>query len=311
MDDELDFPEEYIDEDFLIVDYKPKEAKPLKTCVKTYLDNMGKMPLLASEYEKELLVEYSQTKNKKARDLLILSNLRLAVNIAKRYNDKGLDFEDLIQEATFGLIKSIEYFKPDKKLKLSTYATWWIKGYIERAIKNKSKSIRVPVYIYERTAYLRKISNKFILLNNREPSNAELAELSGISEEKVSQAFSAFTPPISLDAAIHKDKSTNEIFMIDIITDKSEEIIQQVEHSVDYADLKQKIKLLPALLEKILLMRYGLYNNESAKTCEQIGNELNYRKQYISELEHKAIKELRNIYKDRIQLRLFKDQYLF
>lgn len=258
--------------------------------LQAYLKEIGKIKLLKSEEEKDLGRLIKEQNCDIAKRKLIQANLRLVVSIAKKYVGQGVLFMDLVQEGSIGLIRAAEKFDYSKNFKFSTYATWWIKQSIIRAIANNSKSIRIPVHMADK---IRKYKKAFISLANslgREPTEGELAEYLNLSVNKLRRIkHSILLEPISLETAV-----TDDLCIGDYIEDKS---CNSPEYASNNLLLKSSIPMmLNELSEReqvVLMKRFGL-NSHTPKTLAQLGEILGYSKERIRQIEEGAILKLRN-----------------
>jgi RNA polymerase primary sigma factor len=276
------------------------ETNDADDSVKAYLNEIGKFDLLTKEEELELSKKAANG-DKEAKQALINSNLRLVVSIAKRYVNRGLSLLDLIQEGNIGLMKAIDRFDYTKGFKLSTYATWWIRQSISRAISEQSNIIRRPVHFNEDFQKLKKSTNHLLVELNREPTVSELAEYLGDdwTTDKVLRIMSFVThEPTSLDAPIGEDEDAS--LLIDFITDKN---AKSPEESVFRHALEEKIKeIVDKLTEReafVTRLRFGLDGNKQ-HTLEEVGVKLNITRERVRQIEAKALRRLRqpNIIKE-------------
>lgn len=259
--------------------------------LQVYLKEIGKIRLLKGDEEKKLGKLIKDQNSDVAKRKLIQANLRLVVSIAKRYVGQGVLFMDLVQEGSLGLIRAVEKFDYSKNFKFSTYATWWIKQSIIRAIANNSKTIRIPVHMADK---IRKYKKFYIDLANelgRDPSEAEIAREMGISIKKLRKIkYSIILEPISLETSV-----TDDLCLGDYIVDKSGNL---PEEKVCENRLKKDIpKLLSSLTnreKKVLENRFGLYDNDVPKTLSELGLMLGYSKERIRQIENIAINKLRH-----------------
>ena len=261
--------------------------------VRLHLREIGKIPLLSAEEELELAQRVKQG-DKKAKDKMAEANMRLVVSIAKRYSGRGLDFLDLIQEGHTGLLRAVEKFDPDKGFKFSTYATWWIRQAITRAIADQARTIRIPVHMVETINKLLRTQRRMTQELNREPTIDELAKELEMEPEKVEYVMKIKQDISSLDAGVGRDgDDEGESVLGDFIED--EDTISP-EESASNQLLKEQIKdLLGTLSEreqKIVRMRFGLDNGKS-HTLEEVGQEFAVTRERIRQIEAKALAKLR------------------
>lgn len=258
--------------------------------VRLYLREIGKIPLLTAEEELELAQRVVKG-DKKAKDQMAEANMRLVVSIAKRYVGRGLDLLDLIQEGNTGLLRAVEKFDPDKGFKFSTYATWWIRQAITRAIADQARTIRIPVHMVETINKLLRTQRRLTQELNREPTNEEIAEAMDIDVEKVEHIMKIKQDISSLDASVRDDEEDSVLG--DFIED--EDTISPEESATGQL-LKEHVKdMLSALTEreqKILRMRFGLDDGKS-HTLEEVGQEFNVTRERIRQIEAKALAKLR------------------
>jgi RNA polymerase primary sigma factor len=258
--------------------------------VRLYLREIGKIPLLNPEEELELAKKV-KTGDKKAKDKMAEANMRLVVSIAKRYGGRGLDFLDLIQEGNTGLLRAVEKFDPDKGFKFSTYATWWIRQAITRAIADQARTIRIPVHMVETINKLLRTQRRLTQELNREPSNEEIAEAMAMEVDKVEYVMKIKQDITSLDANVRDDD--DDSVLGDFIED--DEAITPEEAATTQL-LKEQVKdMLNVLTEreqKILKLRFGLEDGKS-HTLEEVGQEFQVTRERIRQIEAKALSKLR------------------
>ncbi|MGB4800355.1 MAG: RNA polymerase sigma factor RpoD [Candidatus Saccharimonadales bacterium] len=258
--------------------------------VRLYLREIGKIPLLNAEEELEL-AKRVVSGDKEAKDQMAEANMRLVVSIAKRYVGRGLDLLDLIQEGNTGLLRAVEKFDPDKGFKFSTYATWWIRQAITRAIADQARTIRIPVHMVETINKLLRTQRRLTQEYNREPTNAEIAREMEIDEAKVEHIMKIKQDISSLDASIRDDEE--ESVLADFIED--EDTITPEESATGQL-LKEQVKdMLSALTEreqKILKLRFGLEDGKQ-HTLEEVGQEFSVTRERIRQIEAKALAKLR------------------
>ena len=263
--------------------------------VRMYLKEIGQFPLLTAEEELELAIRKSQG-DEEAKNRLIEANLRLVVSIAKRYTGRGLGFLDLVQEGNLGLMKGVEKFDYTKGYKLSTYATWWIRQSVTRALADQARTIRVPVHMVETINKLTKTQRKLTLELGYEPSIAELAEAMEISQERVMEIMQIAREPASLETPIGEEDDSNlGDFVADYNGVTPEENIEAVMlREQIYAildDLKDREK-------QVIMRRFGLGDNHP-RTLEEVGREFDVTRERIRQIEAKAIRKLRNPVRSR------------
>ncbi len=258
--------------------------------VRLYLREIGKIPLLNSEQELAL-AQRVVAGEKDAKDQMAEANMRLVVSIAKRYVGRGLDLLDLIQEGNTGLLRAVEKFDPDKGFKFSTYATWWIRQAITRAIADQARTIRIPVHMVETINKLLRTQRRLTQELNREPSNEEIAKAMEIDVAKVEHIMKIKQDISSLDASIRDDEE--ESVLADFIED--EDTITPEESATGQL-LKEQVKdMLGALTEreqKILKLRFGLEDGKQ-HTLEEVGQEFSVTRERIRQIEAKALAKLR------------------
>lgn len=258
--------------------------------VRLYLREIGKIPLLNSEQELAL-AQRVVAGDKDAKDQMAEANMRLVVSIAKRYVGRGLDLLDLIQEGNTGLLRAVEKFDPDKGFKFSTYATWWIRQAITRAIADQARTIRIPVHMVETINKLLRTQRRLTQELNREPSNDEIAKAMEIDVDKVEHIMKIKQDISSLDASIRDDEEDS--VLADFIEDED---TVSPEESATGQLLKEQVKdMLSALTEreqKILKLRFGLEDGKS-HTLEEVGQEFSVTRERIRQIEAKALAKLR------------------
>ena len=258
--------------------------------VRLYLREIGKIPLLSAEEELEL-AHRVVAGDKTAKDKMAEANMRLVVSIAKRYVGRGLDLLDLIQEGNTGLLRAVEKFDPDKGFKFSTYATWWIRQAITRAIADQARTIRIPVHMVETINKLLRTQRRLTQELNREPTNEEIAEAMEIDVDKVEHIMKIKQDISSLDASIRDDDEDS--VLADFIED--EDTISPEESATNQL-LKEQVKgVLSALSEreqKIIKLRFGLEDGKQ-HTLEEVGQEFSVTRERIRQIEAKALAKLR------------------
>ncbi len=288
--EELEEEEDATDEDLLSQDQYFDDASD--DSVRLYLREIGKIPLLNSE-EELALAQRVVAGEKKAKDKMAEANMRLVVSIAKRYSGRGLDFLDLIQEGNTGLLRAVEKFDPDKGFKFSTYATWWIRQAITRAIADQARTIRIPVHMVETINKLLRTQRRMTQELNREPTIEELAKELEMEPEKVEYVMKIKQDITSLDAGVGRDGDDEDSYLKDFIED--EEGVPP-EESASQVLLKEQVQSILSTLsdreQKIIKMRFGLENGKS-HTLEEVGQEFAVTRERIRQIEAKALAKLR------------------
>ena len=258
--------------------------------VRMYLKEIGKISLLSFEEELELSKQVGEG-SEHAKNLLAEANLRLVVSIAKRYVGRNLSFLDLIQEGNIGLMKAVDKFDPSKGFKFSTYATWWIRQAITRAIADQAKTIRVPVHMVETINKLKRIQRQMTLELDREPTEQELAEKMELPVEKIREIFKISQDPLSLETPIGEEEDSH---LGDFVPDESN--MSPEDYAINEV-LKDDISLvLQTLTEReaeVLKLRFGLVDGTS-RTLEEVGNIFNVTRERIRQIEAKALRKLRH-----------------
>ena len=258
--------------------------------VKMYLKDIGKVPLLQPDEETELARRMIEG-DEGAKRLLSEANLRLVVSIAKRYMGRGMQFLDLIQEGNLGLMKAVEKFDYQKGFKFSTYATWWIRQAITRAIADQARTIRIPVHMVETINKLIRVSRRLLQELGREPTPEEIAKEMEIPEERVREIQKIAQDPVSLETPIGEEEDSH---LSDFIEDEGSAAPTD---AVSYTMLKeQMLGVLDTLTpreEKVLRLRYGL-DDGRPRTLEEVGKEFNVTRERIRQIEAKALRKLRH-----------------
>ncbi len=294
VDADDDVPPEEIENeegvDMANVDLSVPDSVSIEDPVRMYLKEIGKVPLLSAEEEVEL-AKRMELGDQEAKNKLAEANLRLVVSIAKRYVGRGMLFLDLIQEGNLGLIKAVEKFDYRKGYKFSTYATWWIRQAITRAIADQARTIRIPVHMVETINKLIRISRQLLQELGREPTPEEIAEEMKIPVEKVREILKISQEPVSLETPIGEEEDSH---LGDFIQD------DQVPVPADAAAfelLKEQLnEVLDTLTEreqKVLRLRFGL-DDGKARTLEEVGRQFNVTRERIRQIEAKALRKLRH-----------------
>ena len=258
--------------------------------VKVYLKEIGRVPLLTPEEEIDLAVRISNG-DEAAKKRLSEANLRLVVSIAKRYLGRGMQFLDLIQEGNLGLIKAVEKFDYTKGFKFSTYATWWIRQAITRAIADQARTIRIPVHMVETINKVKKVSSQLLHANGREPSAEEVAEELDMPVEKVREIMRVAQEPVSLETPISEEEDSH---LGDFIPDDDAPApADAASHTLLKETLGSVLDSLTPREEKVLRLRFGLEDGRS-RTLEEVGKEFNVTRERIRQIEAKALRKLRH-----------------
>lgn len=281
-----------IDEDAeeVEIDISVPEGISIDDPVRMYLKEIGKVPLLSPEEEIELAKRIRKN-DSEAKKKLTEANLRLVVSIAKRYVGRGMLFLDLIQEGNLGLIKAVEKFEYTKGFKFSTYATWWIRQAITRAIADQARTIRIPVHMVETINKLIRVSRQLLQELGRDPLPEEIAEEMGMSEDKVREIMKIAQEPVSLETPIGEEEDSH---LGDFIPDDDAPAPAE---SAAFTLLKEQLmEVLDTLTpreEKVLKLRFGLEDGR-ARTLEEVGKEFNVTRERIRQIEAKALRKLRH-----------------
>ena len=258
--------------------------------VRMYLKEIGKISLLSLDEEQELSKKIASG-DEEAKKILAESNLRLVVSIAKRYVGRGLLFLDLIQEGNIGLMKAVDKFDYDKGFKFSTYATWWIRQAITRALADQARTIRVPVHMVETINKLARVERQMALDLNREPTDSELAKKMNLPLDKIVEIRRISQDPVSLETPIgEEDDSHLGDFLADERTMGPEEY---TDYTMLKEELKQVLETLTKREEEVLELRFGLYDG-TCHTLEEVGKKFGVTRERIRQIEAKALRKLRH-----------------
>ena len=278
------------DEPIILNDTEITKDVNINDPVRMYLKEIGKIPLLSAEEELALSVRVAN-EEEEAKNRLAESNLRLVVSIAKRYVGRGLLFLDLIQEGNIGLMKAVDKFDYDKGYKFSTYATWWIRQAITRALADQARTIRVPVHMVETINKMARIQRQLTLELNREPSEEEIAKKMGITVEKVREVIKISQDPVSLETPIgEEDDSHLGDFVHDINSMTPEEYAT---NEILKEEIKAVLETLQEREQEVLELRFGLIDGTS-HTLEEVGKKFNVTRERIRQIEAKALRKLRH-----------------
>ena len=306
---ELDFDDEPTDDELKLeemdVDKLSEEAISfdnisLDDPVKVYLREIGRVPLLSSDEEIELAVKITEG-NEYAKQRLTEANLRLVVSIAKKYVGRGMYFLDLIQEGNVGLIKAVDKFDYTKGFKFSTYATWWIRQAITRAIADQARTIRIPVHMVETINRLKKVQSQLLHENGYEPSEELIAEKMDLPVERVREIMRVAQEPVSMETPIGPEEDSR---LMDFIRDEDALAPDDAAlKTITNEDIDGVLKTLTPREEAVIRLRFGLQDGR-CHTLEEVGTEFNVTRERIRQIEAKALRKLRhpvrsNRFKDR------------
>ncbi len=305
---ELDYDEEPTDDDLKleemdldsIEDDSALDNLSLDDPVKVYLREIGRVPLLSSDEEIELAVKIAEG-DEKAKRRLAEANLRLVVSIAKKYVGRGMYFLDLIQEGNVGLIKAVDKFDYTKGFKFSTYATWWIRQAITRAIADQARTIRIPVHMVETINRLKRIQSQLLHENGYEPSEEMIAQKMDMPVERVREIMRVAQEPVSMETPIGPEEDSR---LMDFIRDEDALAPDEAAlKAITNEDIDGVLKTLTEREEAVIRLRFGLHDGR-CHTLEEVGSEFNVTRERIRQIEAKALRKLRhpvrsNRFKDR------------
>lgn len=264
--------------------------------VKVYLKEIGRVPLLSSEEEIDLAIKIADG-NTEAKKRLCQANLRLVVSIAKRYLGRGMLFLDLIQEGNLGLLKAVDKFDYTKGFKFSTYATWWIRQAITRAIADQGRTIRIPVHMVETINKVKKVSSQLLHQNGHEPTADEIASEIDMPVDKVRDIMRVAQEPVSLETPIGEEEDSH---LGDFIPDDDAPApADAASHTLLREQLNEVLDTLTPREEKVLRLRFGLEDGRS-RTLEEVGKEFNVTRERIRQIEAKALRKLRHPSRSKI-----------
>ena len=266
------------------------EGVALDDPVKAYLKEIGQVPLLSAE-EEQTLARAARAGDADARRRLSEANLRLVVSVAKRYAGRGLPFLDLIQEGNLGLMKAAEKFEPDRGFKFSTYATWWIRQSITRAIADQGRTIRIPVHLVEHINRVRKTAGELLRKNGREPTAEEIAVRLEMEPDRVRELLQLAQEPVSLETPVGEEEDAH---LEDFIQDEEAGIpVDEAGRQLLRRELMSVLKSLTPREERVITLRFGLDDGRS-RTLEELGKEFNVTRERIRQIEAKALRKLRH-----------------
>ncbi len=266
------------------------EGVSLDDPVKLYLKEIGRVPLLTAEEEIELAIKIVEGDDK-AKKRLTEANLRLVVSIAKRYVGRGMHFLDLIQEGNVGLIKAVEKFDHTKGFKFSTYATWWIRQAITRAIADQARTIRIPVHMVETINRLKKAHSQLLHENGYDPSEEQLAEYMGLTVERVREIMRVAQEPVSMETPIGPEEDSR---LVDFIRDEDATAPDEsAMKKITNEDIDAVLKTLTPREEEVVRLRFGLRDGR-CHTLEEVGSQFEVTRERIRQIEAKALRKLRH-----------------
>ncbi len=303
---DLDFEEEPTEDELKEVDVEQISDEvtldniSLDDPVKVYLREIGRVPLLSSDEEIELAIKISEG-SQYAKQRLTEANLRLVVSIAKKYVGRGMYFLDLIQEGNVGLIKAVDKFDHTKGFKFSTYATWWIRQAITRAIADQARTIRIPVHMVETINRLKKVQSQLLHENGFEPSEELIAEKMELPVERVREIMRVAQEPVSMETPIGPEEDSR---LMDFIRDEDALAPDEAAlKTITNEDIDGVLKTLTPREEAVIRLRFGLLDGR-CHTLEEVGSEFNVTRERIRQIEAKALRKLRhpvrsNKFKDR------------
>ena len=266
------------------------EGVALDDPVKAYLKEIGQVPLLSAE-EEQTLARAARAGDADARRRLSEANLRLVVSVAKRYAGRGLPFLDLIQEGNLGLMKAAEKFEPDRGFKFSTYATWWIRQSITRAIADQGRTIRIPVHLVEHINRVRKTAGELLRKNGREPTAEEIAVRLEMEPDRVRELLQLAQEPVSLETPVGEEEDAH---LEDFIQDEEAGIpVDEAGRQLLRRELMSVLKSLTPREERVITLRFGL-DDGRPRTLEELGKEFNVTRERIRQIEAIALRKLRH-----------------
>ena len=287
---EAKIPEKELEEPVLLSDEDITKDININDPVRMYLKEIGRISLLSSEEEMEISKRVALD-DKEAKRILAESNLRLVVSIAKRYVGRGMLFLDLIQEGNIGLMKAVEKFDYDKGYKFSTYATWWIRQAITRALADQARTIRVPVHMVETINKMSRVQRQLTLELNREPSEEEIAKKMGVGVDKVREVLKISQEPVSLETPIGEEDDSH---LGDFLKDESSLSPEEyTENEILKEEIKEVLMSLQAREQEVLELRFGLIDG-TCHTLEEVGKKFNVTRERIRQIEAKALRKLRH-----------------
>ena len=295
---DLDFDEEPSEDDLKLEEMNVEnldedvnfDNMSLDDPVKVYLREIGRVPLLSSEEEIQLAIRINEG-DEKAKQRLTEANLRLVVSIAKKYVGRGMYFLDLIQEGNVGLIKAVDKFDYTKGFKFSTYATWWIRQAITRAIADQARTIRIPVHMVETINRLKKVQSQLLHENGFEPTEELIAEKMNLPVERIREIMRVAQEPVSMETPIGPEEDSR---LMDFIKDDDALAPDEAAlKTITNEDIDSVLKTLTPREEAVIRLRFGLYDGR-CHTLEEVGSEFNVTRERIRQIEAKALRKLRH-----------------
>lgn len=295
---DIDFEDEPSDDDLKLEEMNVENLEEdvnldnmsLDDPVKVYLREIGRVPLLSSDEEIQLAIRINEG-DEKAKQRLTEANLRLVVSIAKKYVGRGMYFLDLIQEGNVGLIKAVDKFDYTKGFKFSTYATWWIRQAITRAIADQARTIRIPVHMVETINRLKKIQSQLLHENGYEPTEELIAEKMGLPVERIREIMRVAQEPVSMETPIGPEEDSR---LMDFIKDDDALAPDEAAlKTITNEDIDAVLKTLTSREEAVIRLRFGLYDGR-CHTLEEVGSEFNVTRERIRQIEAKALRKLRH-----------------
>lgn len=299
-EDDMDFTPDEEEIDPAKEDLSVPEGVGTEDPVRMYLKEIGKIPLLSADEEIALckrMEEGNEQEREDAKNKLAEANLRLVVSIAKRYMGRGMALLDLIQEGNLGLIKAVEKFDYRKGFKFSTYATWWIRQAITRAIADQARTIRIPVHMVETINRTIRVSRQLLQEYGREPKPSEIAKEMGIPEERVREILKISQEPVSLETPVGEEDDSH---LGDFIQDNNIPVpAEEAAYTLLREQLEEVMETLTEREQKVIRLRYGLGDGRP-RTLEEVGKEFNVTRERIRQIEAKALRKLRHPSRSRI-----------
>ncbi len=272
----------------------PEDDISSEDAIKIYLKELNRTKLLSAEQERELAIRI-EAGDPQARERMIEGNLRLVVSIAKRYMNRGLPFLDLIEEGNMGLIRAVDKFDVHKGFRFSTYATWWIRQGIERALINQSRTIRIPVHVADEVNKMTKISRKLQQEDQREPDAGEIAEVMGVKPDYISQLMNMVKKTWSIEHPMGED---SDYTLIDTLEDSTTiDPLSHVEDRQSFALVREWMESLNENEREILALRFGL-NDRSTETLDTIGKRFGVTRERIRQIEAKSLEKLKDFLRE-------------